>query len=54
MLAYAPHKQEPVILVTERPVDSIITIVIRMMMMIICVWHATSKTTRSHVTLARV
>ena len=54
MLAYAPHRQEPVILVTERPVDLIMLIVILMMMMIICLWHVTSKTTRSHVTLARV
>ena len=54
MLAYAPHRQEPVILVTERPVDLIMIIVIRMMMTILCVWHVISKTTRSHVTLARL
>ena len=54
MLAYAPHRQAPVILVTERPVDLIMIIVILMMMMIICLWHVTSKTTRSHVPLARV
>ena len=34
MLAYAPHRQEPVILITERPVDLIISIVILMMMIL--------------------
>ena len=54
MLAYAPHRQEPVILITKRPVDLIIIIVILMMMISICLWHVTTKTTRSHITVARV
>ena len=39
---------------TERPMELIMMIVILMMMMIICLWHVTSKTTRPHVSLARV
>ena len=54
MLAYAPHIQEPVIIITKRPVDLIMMIVILMMMISMCLWHVTTKTARSHITVARV